>query len=129
MSAYRQRYMIVRYPIASEKKLGNLSSNGRFVNAVPIHELLTAYYWSRIDANLVLLLGEYPYHFQQAILNRSDVEVLPSITSTKKLGSVVKKKDFWRALKANLRVDDSSTMDDILDIMEAKHGPMFGPIK
>jgi hypothetical protein len=126
---YKQRLMIINYPVSSEKKFADLDADGRFVNTIPIHEWLGSYYWSRINADYVLLLGEFPFEFQRAITEHPAVEVMPSILSRKKLGATLKKTNFWAALKANLGVDDNAVMDDLLDLIEEKHGPIFAPLR
>jgi hypothetical protein len=129
MSGFRVRYFIIRYPAASEKKFADLDKDGRFIGTIPVHEWLAEYHWSRISEDFVLLLGEYSYQWQQALLDHVDVEMLPSVSSLRKLGTFLKKPGFWAALKTNLGVDDNATMDDILDRIEEKHGPIFGPIR
>ena len=128
---YKQRYLIVEYSIEDEAKYRKnpVGLDGKFQNYLHIHHMLGTYHWSRLDSQHVVLLANYSVHHHKALQEDHKVSLLPHISSAKPIHKVVKKSIHWEALRDKLEVDHDSSMDDILDALEEKHGAIFAPIR
>jgi len=126
----RQRYIVVRYPVSSEKK--HRVENGIFKDHLPIHELLHEYHWERLDDNFVLVTGEYTIGHHHMIMNHPHAHMLPSLGSGKKLykhGIDCGKQEHTKALIDRFKLNETHSIADLLDELEGKMGPMLLPVR
>ena len=121
-----RRYMVVEHPVESDQltTVGN-----RVIGQVPIHSMLQDYHWARIDKTHVILIGGYSIGHHVALHSHDKVSVLPSQNSTKTIVNHPMKDAHKKALQMALSLDDSHTMETVLEKLELQYGPIFSPNK
>lgn len=125
----RYRYMVVKYHQDTEKAL--CVEKGLFKNHLPVHELLCEYHWVRLDAEHVLVTGEYPIGHHDKLAKHEHVYMLPSIGSNRRLHTVLSnpKSNFTAALLKKYNMPIDSSMSDLIDALETQEAPLFAPIR
>jgi hypothetical protein len=120
--------MIVKYAASVAEKLGT-DENGKFVNNLPIHDLLGSYHWARLDDDYVFVIGSFSVENTLAIADREDTLMLPYNASGKRLlryGSDSNRQLQIASLAARFNLTDQDTMSDLLDQVST-FGVVFMP--
>lgn len=120
------RYMVVEHSRDEEELY---IENGEVVGQVPIHHLLGAYHWTRLDDQHVLLMGSYSISHHATLANHEKVSVLPVMHSSKYIQNHEMKEQHKQALRAALRLDDDHTMEHVIEKLETHHSPIFAAHK
>lgn len=122
--------MIKYMTIAHHESVAHCIENGKVLGRVPVHNLMSNYYWTRLDAEHILLMGSHPLSSHNALNEHPDVVVLPFLHHRKTLKEHYKHKDkmgHHAALSKNLSLDEDATMQELVDAAIAKHGAVFAP--
>lgn len=104
--------------------------DNRIEGHVPIHYLLSNYYWTRLDADHVILVGSHSLSVHKELHEHSKVVVLPYLHHRKTIREHYQQKDkmaHHNALATNLELNDDDTMQELIDAVVVKHGHVFAP--
>lgn len=119
----KSRYMVVEHHINDEKLR---IEDGKVIGQIAIHGLVGTYHWFRLDDNHVFMMADYSAKHHVAIHEHAKVSVLPVLGSVKHLHKHLKNKHFLAAKKV-FNLDETHTTEDIVDMIIAKHGPLYAP--
>lgn len=119
-------YMTVEHHESTNLELVGNSIQGQ----VPIHHLLSNYYWTRLDAEHILLVGSHSLSVHKDLHEHPKVVMLPYLHHRKTIHDHYHQKDKMKhheALSKNLGLDHDATMQEVVDAAISKHGHIFTP--
>ena len=119
----RHRFMVVDFPKASE--VPDIRKPW-LSHVLPIHCLLGTYHWVRLDDAHVYVTASYGVATHVELSNHPKVTIMPTVSSGKNIQNHMRANPkHYMALSHALKLDDSHTMEDIIEMAEAKFGAIF----
>ena len=127
----RQRYLVVTHPRSNEQLA---IVDGEIVGQQPVHHLVANYRWHRMDEDHIIMVAGCPMHTHSELDTHEKVSALPSLHSSKPIHSHFAKMikhssrdKHLQALTKHLDLDETHTMEDVVDKLVAKHGLQWAP--
>ena len=121
-----------RYCVVTHRDQVLSISEGKIIGKQPIHDLVSNYHWFRLDVNHIFMVAEYPMSSHAPLHAHALASMLPHVSSAKpiqahlqKTALGVNKDNHWQALQTYLGLADEHTIEDVIDIVVSKHGPLF----
>lgn len=124
-----KRYAIVTHHVKDQELR---IDEGRIIGQQPGHDLMRSYHWFRLDDEHIMVSADYHLSRHAALHAHEKISMLAHTGSNKPVHEHIHNKikhehkgKHWHALKKHLDLDETHTMEDMIDKIVEKHGPMF----